>query len=511
MTKYIVSIDQGTTSCRTFVFDKDGRTLGMGQKEFAQHYPKPGWVEHDAQEIYETQVDCIKEAVKTAGIKPDEIAAAGITNQRETTVVWDTKNGDKPIHNAIVWQCRRTQDLAQELRNESMFREKTGLVPDAYFSGPKIAWILDNVKGAREKAQAGDLQFGNIDTWLIRKLTKDKNHLTEPSNASRTMLFNIKDLDWDKKLLDRVNVPRNMMPQVVASDSNFGVTDKNIVGFEAPILANLGDQQAALFGQCCFEKGMMKCTYGTGSFLLANIGSDMQLLDGMLTTVAWQMEGQAPVYAFEGAIFVTGAAIQWLRDGLEIISSSDECEKLATSIDSNDGVYFVPALVGLGSPWWNSDVRGTIVGLTRGTKRAHLVRAALEAMAYQVADVTNTMKDNGVEVSELRVDGGATRNKFMVQFQSDLLNIPVLRASQVESTAWGVAALAGIKAGLIEDLASLNKDWQSDLKLKPAQDRKAEYEGWKHALDGTFAAANGSSDCASKESKERTKAAAAAK
>lgn len=487
MTKYIVSIDQGTTSCRSFIFDKDGKTIGMGQKEFAQHYPQPGWVEHDAQEIFETQVDCIKEAVKTAGVKPDEIAACGVTNQRETTVVWDTKSGDKPIHNAIVWQCRRTQELAMELRSDESFREKTGLVPDAYFSGPKIAWILDNVRGAREKAAAGDLQFGTVDSWLIRKLTKDRNHYTEPSNASRTMLFNVKDMDWDAELLKRLNVPQNMMPQVVPSNANFGLTDKNIVGFEAPILANLGDQQAALFGQSCFEAGMMKCTYGTGSFLLANIGSEFRLLDGLLTTVGWQLEGEKPVYAFEGAIFVTGAAVQWLRDGLEIIESSDETEALATSIESNEGVYFVPALVGLGSPWWNSDVRGTIVGVTRGTKRAHFVRAALEAMGYQVADVTTTMKSNGIDVKELRVDGGATRNNFVLQFQADLLGIPVLRASQVESTAWGVAALAGLKAGLIKDLASLNKSWQSDSQVKPGQNRNKDYEGWKHALAGAFA------------------------
>lgn len=487
MTKYIVSIDQGTTSCRSFIFDKDGKTIGMGQKEFAQHYPQPGWVEHDAQEIFETQVDCIKEAVKTAGVKPDEIAACGVTNQRETTVVWDTKSGDKPIHNAIVWQCRRTQALAMELRSDESFREKTGLVPDAYFSGPKIAWILDNVQGAREKAAAGDLQFGTVDSWLIRKLTKDRNHYTEPSNASRTMLFNVKDMDWDAELLKRLNVPQNMMPQVVPSNANFGLTDKNIVGFEAPILANLGDQQAALFGQSCFEAGMMKCTYGTGSFLLANIGSEFRLLDGLLTTVGWQLEGEKPVYAFEGAIFVTGAAVQWLRDGLEIIESSDETEALATSLESNEGVYFVPALVGLGSPWWNSDVRGTIVGVTRGTKRAHFVRAALEAMGYQVADVTTTMKSNGIDVKELRVDGGATRNNFVLQFQADLLGIPVLRASQVESTAWGVAALAGLKAGLIKDLASLNKSWQSDSQVKPGQNRNKDYEGWKHALAGAFA------------------------
>jgi glycerol kinase len=507
MSKYIVSIDQGTTSCRSFVFDKDGKTIGIGQKEFAQHYPQPGWVEHDAQEIFETQVDCIKEAVKSAGIKADEIAACGVTNQRETTVVWDTKADDKPIHNAIVWQCRRTQDLAMELRSDDSFRKKTGLVPDAYFSGPKIAWILDNVNGARAKAETGDLKFGTIDSWLIRKLTKERNHFTEPSNASRTMLFNIKDMKWDSQLLKRLNVPEAVMPQVVASNADFGLTDKNILGFEAPILANLGDQQAALFGQSCFESGMMKCTYGTGSFLLANIGTEMRLLDGLLTTVGWQLEGESPVYALEGAIFITGAAIQWLRDGLGIIASSDETEKMATSLESNDGVYFVPALVGLGSPWWNSDVRGTIVGITRGTRSEHLVRAALEAMTYQVADVTDNMKKNGVEVLELRVDGGATRNNFMLQFQADILGVPVLRASQVESTAWGVAALAGIKAGLIKDLAALNKSWQSDARQEPKVDRQAEYEGWQRALTGAFAYAEAGGHA--KSAREKAKAGAA--
>ncbi len=486
MTKYIVSIDQGTTSCRAFIFDKNGATLGMGQKEFAQHYPKPGWVEHDAQEIFETEVECIKEAVKSAGINGEEIACVGVTNQRETTVVWD-KTNDKPIHNAIVWQCRRTQKVAEELRDEPAFREKTGLVPDAYFSGPKISWILDNVKDARSKVDS--LQFGTIDTWLIRKLTKEKNHLTEPSNASRTMVFNVKTLDWDDELLMRLNVPRSMMPKVVPSNANFGLTDKNILGFEAPILANLGDQQSALFGQCCFERGMLKCTYGTGSFLLANIGSEMRLIDGLLTTVGWQLEGEPVVYAFEGAIFVTGAAIQWLRDGLGILASSDESERMATSISSNEGVYFVPAFVGMGSPWWNSDVRGTIVGLTRGTKREHLVRAALEAMAYQVGDVANDMREHGVSVSELRVDGGATRNAFMLQFQADLLGVPVVRASQVESTAWGVGALAALKSGLIPDLDALKKEWQSDLLLKPVENRRAEYEGWQKALQGAFACA----------------------
>lgn len=488
MSKYIVSIDQGTTSCRAIVFDKDGSTVGVGQKEFAQHFPQPGWVEHDAQEILETQIDCIKEAVKNAGAQPDEIAAVGVTNQRETTVVWDRNTG-KPVANAIVWQCRRTQELAEKLKSEPIFRAKTGLVPDSYFSGPKIRWILDNVQDARAQADKGSLAFGTIDSWLINRLTSEENHITEPSNASRTMLFNVLENDWDDALLERLEVPKSMMPKVVPSNGHFGTTNKKLLGFEAPILADLGDQQAALFGQACFEKGMAKCTYGTGSFLLANIGDDFKLAEGLLTTVAWQLEGERPVYAFEGAIFIAGAAIQWLRDGLGIIESSNDSEKLATSLVSNEGVYFVPAFVGLGSPWWNSDVRGTIVGLTRGSKREHLVRAALESMAYQTGDVVRNMEDNGVKVLELRVDGGATKNNFMLEFQTDILGIPVVRAAQVESTAWGVAALAGVKAGLIKDFAELSKKWQSDLKLTPTNDRKEDYSGWRKALAGAFASA----------------------
>lgn len=492
MNNFILSIDQGTTSCRAIVFDKAGRTKGLGQKEFKQHFPQPGWVEHDASEILTVQIDCIKEAIKNAGIKPSEIACVGVTNQRETTVVWNKKTG-KPINNAIVWQCRRTQDLSQQLKDESdVFRQKTGLVPDAYFSGPKIRWILDNVAGAQKLADAGDLAFGTIDTWLIWNLTKEKNHFTEPSNASRTMLYNIRTLEWDDELLKRLDVPRNMMPSVIPSNGNFGTTDESILGFEAPILANLGDQQAALFGQCCFEQGMGKCTYGTGSFLLTNIGDKVKLSPGLLTTVAWQLENQPATYAFEGAIFIAGAAVQWLRDGLGIIESNDETEALAESIPSNEGVYFVPALVGLGSPHWNSDVRGTIVGLTRGSGRAHLVRAALEAMAFQIADVAKVMAQDGIKIKELRVDGGATRNKFMVQFQADVLNVPVVRSAQLESTAWGVGALAALTKGLIKDFSELSNDWLHDLRAMPRTDRTAEYACWQSAVTAAFTHADGS-------------------
>lgn len=490
MKPYIVSIDQGTTSCRAIVFDKDGNVCGVGQKEFTQHFPQPGWVEHDAEEIVAVQIECIKEAVKKSGAQPNQIAAVGITNQRETTVVWNRETG-KPIYRAIVWQCRRTQEMADQLKEKHLgiFREKTGLVPDAYFSGPKIRWIIDHVDGARELAKQGKLAFGTIDTWLIWNLTKEKNHLTEPSNASRTMLYEISQQHWNDMLLDIVGVPKSMMPAVVSSDSNFGTTREELVGFSAPIRANLGDQQAALFGQCCVKPGMAKCTYGTGSFLLANIGTKMKLADGLLTTIAWKLGNQPIVYAFEGAIFIAGAAVQWLRDGLGIIESSEESEALAASLKSNEGVYFVPALVGLGSPWWNSDVRGTIVGLTRGSNRAHFARAALESMAYQVRDVAEDIKKHGIELTELRVDGGATKNSFLLQFQSDVLNIPVLRAAQVEATAWGVAALAGLGAGVFDNIDDLCKTWKSDLAVKPATDRKNEYAGWRQALKGAFACA----------------------
>jgi glycerol kinase len=493
MKQYILSIDQGTTSCRAIVFDKTGKALGVGQKEFAQFFPKPSWVEHDAEEILKTQIECIKLAVKEAKVSPDDIACVGITNQRETTVVWDKESG-KPVYNAIVWQCRRTQAFADELRQDADFiRSKTGLVPDAYFSGPKIRWILDNVPGARAKAEAGKLCFGTIDTWLIWNLTKEKTHATEGSNASRTMLFNIHTMSFDEELLSRIGVPASMLPKVLPSNANFGHTKKDLVGFEAPILAVLGDQQAALFGQCCLEEGMAKCTYGTGGFLLANMGEKAKLTSGLLTTVAWQLENKKPTYAFEGAIFVAGAAIQWLRDGLGIIENSSETEALANSITSNEGVYFVPALVGLGSPWWNSDVRGTIVGLTRGSGRAHFVRAALESMAYQISDVLEDMRNNGIGLRELRVDGGASKNAFMLQFQADVLGVPVLRSSQGESTAWGVAAMAALKAGLIGSEKELNDLWQCDLKIVPTTDRKAEYRGWQSALKGAFAHAEAGS------------------
>jgi glycerol kinase len=486
MKRHILSIDQGTTSCRALVFDERGKSIGVGQKEFQQYFPQAGFVEHDAEEILTVQIECIKESVQKAGISGEDIACVGITNQRETTVVWNRETG-KPIHKAIVWQCRRTQEIAESLKGDSeWFRQKTGLVPDAYFSGPKIAWILDHVEGARKLAQQGKLAFGTIDTWLIWNLTKEKNHLTEPSNASRTMLFNIHNLDWDSELLDALSVPISMMPKVVPSNANFGSTNEALLGFSAPILGTLGDQQAALFGQGCFDKGQAKCTYGTGAFLLANIGSKAVFSHGMLTTIAWQLENKPQIFALEGAIFIAGAAMQWLRDGLQVIASSDESEALAYSVQSNDGVYFVPALVGLGSPWWDSDVRGVITGITRGTGRAHFVRAALESMAYQVADVSAAMIKNGIPLSQLKIDGGATRNKFLLQFQADVLNIPIIRSGQVEATAWGAGALAGTTHGVIADLEEVTSKRSDDLLISPQSDRTAEYDGWKKALAGAF-------------------------
>lgn len=489
MKRYILSLDQGTTSSRAIIFDENGKDIACGQKEFQQFFPQPGWVEHDPREILQSQFECAKECLAKSKISPDEIACVAITNQRETTVVWDKKTGE-PVYNAIVWQCRRTQDLANQLRAESEeFRLKTGLVPDAYFSGPKIAWILDNVKGARERAEKGELLFGTIDTWLIWNLTGGKTHATEASNASRTMLFNLHNCKWDEALLKRLNVPASMMPEVKPANADFGNTLQELIGVSAPIRGVLGDQQAALFGQACFSAGMAKCTYGTGGFLLVNIGETPELVPGLLSTVAWQLEKQKTVYAVEGAIFIAGAAIQWLRDGLNIIESSDQAEQIASSVESNEGVFFVPALVGMGSPWWNSDVRGTIVGLTRGTNRAHLVRAGLEAMAYQVKDVAMQMNKYNLPMKELRVDGGATRNNLMLQFQSDILGIKIVRSGQIEATAWGAAAVAAIGCGLVSDMTAIADRWIVDTIFDPKVDRADDYAGWQRALKGAFATA----------------------
>lgn len=496
MRKYLLSIDQGTTSCRAILFDAAGNTVGIAQREFRQYFPEAGWVEHDALEILDTQILCIKDCLAAARLADSRIdgsliAAVGISNQRETTVVWDRHTG-QPVYNAIVWQCRRTADIVSRLQDEAAhFRRVTGLIPDAYFSGPKIQWILDNVPGARSKAEKGDLLFGTIDTWLVWNLTKERHHVTEASNASRTMLFNLESMSWDHGLADLLRIPGTMLPKIMAADAEFGTTNPDVLGFAAPILAVLGDQQAALFGQACFGQGMAKCTYGTGGFLLVNVGHDVNIVDGLLTTVGWQRQGEPPAYALEGAIFAAGSAVQWLRDGLGILASSDESAILAEQLTSNEGVYFVPALVGLGSPWWNADVRGTICGITRGTNRAHFARAALESMAYQVKDVVVQMETAGLNVKELRVDGGAARNDFMLQFQTDLLQIPVIRSAQIESTAWGVAALAGVSAGVIKGLGDIEQAWKRDTEFFGQKHRAADYRGWKHALSGAFAVSEG--------------------
>jgi glycerol kinase len=483
--KYIISIDQGTSSCRAILFDPHGKVVSIGQKEFKQIFPKPGWVEHDPTEILQTQIQCVKDCVQRASADSKDIACIGITNQRETAVVWNRHTG-VPVYNAIVWQCRRTQDIAKQLKNESdLFRQQTGLIPDAYFSGPKIAWILDNVPGARVAAESGDLVFGTIDSWLIWNLTKEKNHVTEPSNASRTLLFNIRELTFNNDLLARLNIPAAMMPKVISSDSNFGTTRADLLGFEAPITGVLGDQQAALFGQACFKSGMAKCTYGTGSFLLANIGDKPVLAPGLITTIAWSTQMQT-VYALEGASFISGAIIQWLRDGLGIIQDAEQTESIATSLESNEGVYIVPALVGLGSPWWESDVRGIISGITRGTTSKHLVRAAVESMAYQVADIVEVMKQSNISIKELLVDGGATRNEFLLQFQSDLINAPIIRSAHQEATAWGVAALAGYSTGLIPSLEEVAAMQIREKTFNPIKNRTADYAGWKQTLRAAF-------------------------
>ncbi len=447
--KYILAIDQGTTSSRTILFDENLKEITKEQKEFEQIFPQPGWVEHNANEIWETQLFTIQTVIKNSGIKPEDIVSIGITNQRETTVVWDKITGE-PIYNALVWQDRRTAEFCENLKqdgHEKYIRNTTGLIIDAYFSGTKINWILDNVDGAREKAEAGNLIFGTIDSWLIWKLTDGKIHATDVSNASRTMLFDIKKMEWDETLLKLLNIPVQILPQVKNSVDDFGFA--NINGKEIPIKGVAGDQQAALFGQCCFEKGSAKNTYGTGCFMLMNIGADFRLSESkLLTTIAWGINNKIE-YALEGSVFIAGAVIHWLRDNLQIITSAEETEEMAASLPDNGGVYFVPAFTGLGAPHWDMYAKGSLTGLSRGTNKNHIVRAALEGICYQVRDVFDAMKkDSGITLKELKVDGGASANNWMMQFQSDQLQIPVIRPKNLESTAKGAAMLAGIGAGL---------------------------------------------------------------
>jgi len=487
MKKYVIALDQGTTSSRTIIFDKEQNIVGVAQKEFTQIYPKQGWVEHNPTEIWSSQYGVLNEAMAQAGIRADEVAAIGITNQRETTVVWD-KNTGVPVYNAIVWQCRRTSNICDELRaKEGMadyVRENTGLQIDAYFSGTKIKWILDNVEGAREKAEAGDLLFGTVDTWLLWKLTEGRVHATDYTNASRTMVYNIKELKWDEKLLAELNIPASMLPEVKKSSEVYGET--NINGVMVPISGIAGDQQAALYGQTCFLPGEAKNTYGTGCFLLVNIGEEMKLSNnGLVTTIAATSHDKVQ-YALEGSIFVGGAVIQWIRDELKLIYDSKDSEYFATKVKDNAGVYVVPAFVGLGAPHWDQYARGAILGLTRGANRYHIIRAALEAIAYQTKDVLVAMeKDAGIELQNLKVDGGASVNNFLMQFQADILDRSVLRPVIAETTALGAAYLAGLAVGFWANEDEVKTKWAVDGEYNPkmaGEDRDALYAGWQKAV-----------------------------
>lgn len=490
MKKYLMALDQGTTSSRCIIFAKGGEIVSSSQKEFKQYYPHKGWVEHDAKEILSTQLYVAKDAIKTLGISPDEIAAIGITNQRETTVVWD-KNTGEPVCPAIVWQCRRTADYCEKLQSDGltdMIRQKTGLIIDAYFSATKIKWILDNINGAREKANNGDLLFGTVDTWLLWNLTAGKVHATDPSNAARTMLFNINTLDWDEELLKLFGVPRAMLPDVLPSSGSFGHTE--LFGGSIPIAGVAGDQQAALFGQCCFNKGDAKNTYGTGGFMLMNTGNTPVFSkSGLLTTVAWQYGGNVR-YAIEGSTFVCGAAIQWLRDGLGLIDSAAQSEFLASKVPDNGGVYVVPAFVGLGAPYWDAYARGAIFGITRGTTKNHMIRATLESMAYQTYDLLKTMEtDAGTSLSSLKVDGGATANDLLLQIQSDIADLPIVRPLCIETTALGAANLAGLGVGFYSSEAEIAECWQENKRFLPEMDEKirgSRLKMWNKAVSRTL-------------------------
>lgn len=488
MKKYIMALDQGTTSSRAILFDHDGQIVATAQKEFTQFYPKAGWVEHDAMEIWGTQSGVMKEVIAKAGVDAEEIAAIGITNQRETTVVWNRETG-KPIYHAIVWQCRRTAGFCDELKArglEDYVRENTGLVVDAYFSGTKVNWILENVEGARELAEAGKLAFGTIDTWLIWNLTKGKVHVTDYSNASRTMLYNIRDLKWDEKMMKELAVPASVLPEVKQSSEVYGMTDPSVFGIEIPISGIAGDQQAALFGQACFEPGMAKNTYGTGCFMLMNTGEEIvPSKNGLLTTMAWGVDGKVE-YALEGSIFIAGASIQWLRDELRLINDAKDSEYFATKVKDSNGVYVVPAFVGLGAPYWDMYARGTILGLTRGANRNHIIRATLESIAYQTRDVLEAMQeDSGIQLQALKVDGGAVANNFLMQFQSDILDVPVYRPVVAETTALGAAYLAGLAVKFWDSKDVIAKKWAIDKEFEPqmAESKRTEmYNGWKKAV-----------------------------
>ena len=487
--KYIMALDQGTTSSRAIIFNKEGEIVRVAQKEFSQIFPRAGWVEHDAMEIWGSQSGVLREVIETAGIRPDEIASIGITNQRETTVVWDKHTG-KPIYNAIVWQCRRTSELCDDLKQrglEDEFKEKTGLLIDAYFSATKLKWILDNVEGARDRAQNGNLLFGTIDTWLIWNLTRGKVHVTDYSNASRTMMFNINTLKWDEEILNGLDIPKCMLPEVKPSSCLYGYTDDHMLaGAEIPISGCAGDQQAALFGQTCFDEGTAKNTYGTGCFLLMNTGEKpVRSKNGLLTTIAWGIDGKVN-YALEGCIFVAGASIQWLRDEINLINSAEESEMYANRVEDTDGVYVVPAFTGLGAPYWDMYARGTICGLTRGSSKDHIIRATLESIAYQTKDVLQAMQeDSGIDLKALKVDGGASNNNFLMKFQSDILDVKIFRPEIVETTALGAAYLAGLAVGFYKDKDEIASQWKNDKEFEPDMIevvRQEKYEGWKKAV-----------------------------
>ncbi len=487
-----MALDAGTTSNRCILFNEKGEICSMAQKEFTQHFPKPGWVEHDAGEIWATQLQVAREAISRIGAKPEEIAAIGITNQRETTIVWDKHTG-KPVCHAIVWQCRRTAEYCDSLKERGLtdkFRKKTGLVIDAYFSATKVKWILDHVEGARERAERGDLLFGTVETWLIWKLTKGKVHVTDYSNASRTMLFNINTLQWDEEILRELDIPRSMLPEAKPSSCIYGYADASFFGGEIPIAGAAGDQQAALFGQTCFHAGEAKNTYGTGCFLLMNTGEKPVFSkNGLVTTIAWGIDGKVN-YALEGSIFVAGAAIQWLRDELRLIDSASMTEYMAQNVEDSNGCYVVPAFTGLGAPYWDQYARGTIVGLTRGVNKDHIVRATLESLAYQVNDVLEAMKaDSGIELSALKVDGGASANNFLMQTQADISSAPVNRPKCVETTAMGAAYLAGLAVGYWNSPEEVVKNWAIDQIFMPkieAGKREKMLRGWKRAVRCAF-------------------------
>ncbi|MEI7589586.1 MAG: glycerol kinase GlpK [Chitinophagia bacterium] len=491
MSKYILSFDQGTTSSRAILFDHQGQIHATAQKEFKQIFPKPGWVEHDPLEIWSTQMGVAIEAISLKGLNSNDIAAIGITNQRETTVVWNKTTG-QPIYNAIVWQDRRTSDFCDELKKQgkaALIQEKTGLVIDAYFSGSKIKWILDNVSGARDLAAKGELLFGTIDTWLVWKLTNGKVHVTDVTNASRTMLFNIQTLQWDAELLQLLDVPASMLPQVKSSSEVYGHTNQLFAQQEIPIAGIAGDQQAALFGQMCTAPGMVKNTYGTGCFMLMHTGEKaVRSKNNLLTTIALQINGHT-YYALEGSVFIGGAVVQWLRDGLHLIRNSSEVEALAKEVATTDGVYLVPAFAGLGAPYWNQHARGTIVGITRGTTSAHIARAALESIAFQSYDLLKAMEaDSGIPITELRVDGGATHNNLLMQFQADIVHTKVVRPTMVETTALGAAYLAGLAVGFWKDIEELRSKWQIDQIFEPTikEEQRSEWiKGWERAIKAT--------------------------